>query len=61
MFKHKNEVRRILPRLCAINARLGVRSMKGEHLIVVPSVAVLCLKRPWSKEMLVRAVRDMSL
>lgn len=35
--------------------------MKGEHLIVVPSVAVLCLKRPWSKKMLVRAVRDMSL
>lgn len=46
MFKHKNEVKHILLRLYAINARLGVRSMKGEHLIVVPSVAVLCLKWP---------------
>lgn len=32
MFKYKNEVRHILARLCAIKARLGGQSMKGEHL-----------------------------
>lgn len=32
MLKYKNEVRHIFARLCAIKARLGVRSMKGEHL-----------------------------